>query len=615
MKRMEEQRAGGNQSAGQGRWATIFLFMEGRKGQYLFSALFFASLFLYGWWRATRGIDLTDEGMYLSTAMRYSLGDLPFRDEIMNLLRPFDILVSLVFRLNPHVTLLDMRLIGMALHLAVLLVFFVLLCRHFPPLPVSLLLGITFFLNNYFGIMSPSYNLLSNEFSLLAAALWLFGARGGGLRLFFASAAGLCGALAVLSYLPLMAPYAVVVAFMLLAAVKDRALRPAALVCVSSFCAVLLVFLAWLLLSGLQADYHYWYRAVVETNLAYNRGISGKFMDLLREFRQTSARGLLTLSVLALGILCVPRQRRVLTVSVAAILLALQGALYYFIFLAGLQDTRFIPLNAVAFSIVLVSALLVLDLCCHPSVETAGFSWRRERMTLFAWGLLPAVTYGISSNNGVRNLTRGLTCLLVPSVLYLGQLLEGYTGGRGESPLRKQVWPAMMLLVVLFLLGESMVFNYRCVYRDLPLQVLDTPFAHPRLKGIYSTAAKVRATDGLLLYLEKRVPPGASLLAYNYIPMVYFLTGSRPLYPAAWARDDWPLPFREKLFQRMMEKEERAMYCVRMTAEPEDDWKRAMLYEPDSLLDRYVQREYSLEKVIYPFEIWRRREGPCSPRR
>jgi hypothetical protein len=286
---------------------------------------------------------------------------------------------------------------------------------------------------------------------------------------------------------------------------------------------------------------------------------------------------------------------------------------YYYIFVAGLTDTRFIPLNAVAFSIFLVSVLLVYDLCSPPAGEKVGAPWRMERMTLFAWGFLLAATYGISSNNGVRNLTRGLTCLLVPAVLYLWQILAGHQGASEVNNLRKTVWPVMILAVILFLLGEAAVFNYRCVYRDLPIPALTASFSHPRLRGIYSTAEKVRATEELLLYLEKRVPPGSSLLAYNYIPMIYYLTGSRPLYPAAWARDDWALPFREKLFNRLREKKERADYCVRMTVEPEDDWKIVMPYGPDSLLDAYVKKEYYLEKVIYPFEIWHR--VSASPRR
>src|SRR5437868_9995061 len=72
----------------------------------------------YGVKRVTLGVDFTDEGEYLSWPLLTLFGERPFSSEIMTLIKPIGLFLSLPFKLNPGLTLYEIRLFGWALHLA-----------------------------------------------------------------------------------------------------------------------------------------------------------------------------------------------------------------------------------------------------------------------------------------------------------------------------------------------------------------------------------------------------------------------------------------------------------------------------------------------------------------
>ena len=55
---------------------------EGRK-EYLISICLFLLVIIIGYFHLINGVDLTDEGMYISSPFRYSLGDIPFQDDVI----------------------------------------------------------------------------------------------------------------------------------------------------------------------------------------------------------------------------------------------------------------------------------------------------------------------------------------------------------------------------------------------------------------------------------------------------------------------------------------------------------------------------------------------------
>ena len=134
----------------------VILFLKNKKAQYALSFFFLILLGVYGYIHATKGIDLTDEGMYVSTAMRFSMGDIPFRDEFMSALSQFNVLLAPVFWIFPEISLLQMRFAGIGLHVVSLFVLFLFLSRYAPPLLIALLCSTMFFVNNFYGIAAKN---------------------------------------------------------------------------------------------------------------------------------------------------------------------------------------------------------------------------------------------------------------------------------------------------------------------------------------------------------------------------------------------------------------------------------------------------------------------------
>ncbi len=148
--------------------------MNKRRVQYLISLLLFVLLLGFGFFHSTKGIDIGESGYYVSSAIRYTMGDLPFRNEIISAIHPFDVLFSFVFRVDPNISLLELRYLGVTLHLLAALVLFLLLSRYAPPLFVALASGVMFLMNNFYGIEVFGYNSLSSDLSLISMVAWLY---------------------------------------------------------------------------------------------------------------------------------------------------------------------------------------------------------------------------------------------------------------------------------------------------------------------------------------------------------------------------------------------------------------------------------------------------------
>jgi len=77
----------------------------------------------------TKGIDFTDEGLYVSMAWRFYQGDLPFRDEVMSLFSsPVTLRASC--SISIRISLLGMRILGFSLQLFAFICLFILLISY-----------------------------------------------------------------------------------------------------------------------------------------------------------------------------------------------------------------------------------------------------------------------------------------------------------------------------------------------------------------------------------------------------------------------------------------------------------------------------------------------------
>lgn len=80
---------------------------------------------------------------------------------------------------------------------------------------------------------------------------------------------------------------------------------------------------------------------------------------------------------------------------------------------------------------------------------------------------------------------------------------------------------------------------------------LNTEFSDPSLKGVYSTADRVKAVDELIYQIRKHTDKNDEILIANNIPIFYYLTETKPSFGNPWIES---LPFdATKEIQRELE--------------------------------------------------------------
>jgi hypothetical protein len=93
----------------------------------------------------------------------------------------------------------------------------------------------------------------------------------------------------------------------------------------------------------------------------------------------------------------------------------------------------------------------------------------------------------------------------------------------------------IMSLIIIIYTAYAVPFTVRNVYRDNSLRwKMNASVDHPMLRGMLTTPERAAAVESLSAELGKRVHSGAVLLAYESIPMVHFLTGTRPYLYNPW---------------------------------------------------------------------------------
>ena len=586
---------------------TIYLLRE-RKIQFLLSACLFFLLLGFGYLHATKGIDLTDEGMYLSTSMRYSLGDVPFRDEIMNVMRPFDVLTSVVFRVYPDISLLQMRCLGLFIHIISYTILFLFLSRYAPPFFVALACSVMFLINNVYGIMSPSYNLLSSDFSLIAMTLWLSACVlvRKYYRILFSVLAGFFLSLSVLSYFPLVLliciPLVIIASGFFFSEKRFVFFQPS-VTFTGTFIGLMILALIIIVSSGLLPNFvESLLLATSTTQLASTPWV--KIINLLRDIWYAMPNGLIVSCVLLFTLFIIPwRNRKKFGLFYGIISIIIILVTFYSML------SRAITKTIISFSLILGLASFFLNYKGDSKLSN-DIRWIITRNLGLIWGFISFGLYGVSSGKIYIACLLGLSPIFIFGMVALYHFLNHLVIFRYTSSIKRLMWPAIVFLMIIPFLIAALNYNYNYIYREVEIEKLTSRFNHPKLKGIYSTPGKVFALEELLNYLQGKVKPGDYFLAYNYIPMLYFLTHTRPAYGAAWARDDWPISIRTNLVKKMIENNRIPPYCVRMLAYPWDNWNVGMPYKKDSPLDTFINSHYYLKKIIYPFEIWHFGYGP-----
>ena len=578
---------------------------EGRK-EYLISICLFLLVIIIGYFHLINGVDLTDEGMYISSPFRYSLGDIPFQDDVMNLARPFDILIMPIYKLFPNISLLDIRLLGLFLHIISLTILFLFFSRFSSPIVVSLCCIAMFLWSDPYNIISPSYNSISRDLSILSFTMWLFSMilTNKYYAAIFSIFGGIFLGLTSLSYLSQVALIVVPILFVIyyLYFLSPKIYWP----CIRLSCIFILAFAltltAGILMaaqSGFLNGYFSWFQEITNTNDIKILGPLAKLGIIFDEFMNILPRAILLIAIgVIIPLFIVFKRKRVNSFITFSYILFV---LVTFLFIL-LKSSLIILLG---FTIPTAAILI-----CLPILEPKIGKWPFVRNISIIWGCLSVIIFSASSGAGLKNGLFGSTIIFLVTIISYFRIVffkACYTNS--QRLFKCAIYGLIVVILSAFTIdGLNHLYGYR--YRESGIIQLKARFHHPKLNGIYSTERKVKILENLLRYLEKRIGPKEYLLAYNSIPLLYYLTNTRPALAVTWARDDWPLSTRKRLLSRMLQKQRFPEYCVRMLALPENNWEKAMPYDSQSPWDNYVQNNYYLEKIIYPFEIWHLGKGP-----
>jgi hypothetical protein len=115
--------------------------------------------------------------------------------------------------------------------------------------------------------------------------------------------------------------------------------------------------------------------------------------------------------------------------------------------------------------------------------------------------------------------------------------------------LRKNV----MIFVLVLYAAYSIPFTFRNVYRDNSLRWrMSAAVDHPLLRAVFTTPERAAVIESLLAELERYVKPGDVLIAFESIPLLHFLTQTRPyLY------NPWPILYLPGEFDKNLKRARR----------------------------------------------------------
>ena len=174
------------------------------------------------------------------------------------------------------------------------------------------------------------------------------------------------------------------------------------------------------------------------------------------------------------------------------------------------------------------------------------------------------------------------------------------------------LWASKLGFVALLLL----VFCYRVSYnrspfRDSDIWNLNTVPATTKLWGIYTTEDRAQTIDLLVQAVKLNSQPGDRILTYENLPMLYYLTDRLPATNATWVTESFPRPFRERLFEDMVNRGRIPKLVVRATYTTRDaNWptSKSALYwksgdQETDPINKYVNENYRVIQEIDGFQI------------
>ena len=565
-------------------------------------AIVFVGLVLFGWSFARYGVVPSDEGMALAAMTQYALGDAPLRHDGQAVGKSQEILFWPILKAFPDLSLLSVRYIGQALHLAVLIVFF-LVFRRFCPDSLAALAVATWAFMATGPYRTPLHDWCGVDLYLLGIALWLLASfrrsGAGAVALGLLSAVALVmGSIAYWTFPPSL--IAIPVAVLLVGRLGGDSLaercphyRAAGWTAFLASCGALAAIGVFLLVSpwhdyiaravhmvGQYEDYSESHRP-----LAFWR--VRKYLYFLKVF---APQWFSFLAVGGLGFLAVRWLRRRPVFSVLAFGLAafamwalldrefdfdMYGRVYLFNATLG-----FVGLTALVLVLRRLPNVRLLFVLAVTTVWCVGLSWIQ---VLISGGLVWQAGLAIGP------------VLSVCVVVLWSLLTEDDEAEESPRLFRIGAW-AFLGVFCLALTVSNLYRVFHIQYREKPTEEMTAVFSIQPLRGIRSTPLTVQNMEGLADAVGVQAERGDFVLDYSGTPIVYFLTKTRPSLYLAWSMPQHGKTMAEAQMRRLDETGRTPVVCLMST------WQNQKFGE--DAITRYIRANYELARRIGEFEVW-----------
>lgn len=576
-----------------------------------------------------KGLDFTDEGLYCSEAWRFAQGDLPFRDSLASWGLPFWWL-SLVFRVYPECSLLGLRIVWAVVMLLCALVTANLMLRYFNPVLSFTGVLVSLFLVTSGVIKVLSYNTMPILGLLLTAWLWLAACgRSGRPQVLLAGGAGIAAFLATTCRVPLLP----IVFLPVLTMVYDHCCGVrmdgrwrATIAFLATYLAGLACFLLAVGSMGLMSDFGQTF--VIQTG---SQGHS--LQDMIYNLRDSSYYYLLpTLPILLAvfvkrfrGIIAFSKKHKkailyiIVPIFIGCIFIVIWDWTALHKVLSWLKDDiQRLFLGSFALGrtsrllLALAIGVVLTDVIFHifgsNNERPAGRTHQIYRLGIIAIFLSFLMIPG-TGNVPARSINY---MSWLPVSMAIG-LLWLWIPKRAEHPARTSlIWLLRAAFIALLLLCTCQgILPNRSPYRERPINELVTMPHTAKLHGILTTSARAHVVDQLVDAVELNSEAGGRVLAYENLPMLYYLTDRLPATNATWLTESFPRPLRELLLEDMINRGRLPQLVIRATyttRNPSWPIKQRPLYweeneQETDPIDKYIRERYKVIQKVDGFQV------------
>jgi len=511
------------------------------------------------------GVNVTDEGLYCSEAWRLAQGDLPFKDSYAFSGLSFWFL-SGVFQIFPGCGLLGLRIVWAVVMLLCAFVMAGILLRYFDPVISFIASGASLFFVTGGFIKVLCYNQMPVLGLLVAVWLWLAACESGGRKqVLFAAGAGVSALMATLCRISLLP----VIFLPLLTTAYDSlyGFRPAGWIKTTFvFMAAYIIGLACFLLTLYINDLlDYFTSSLLATTSGAGHSLDDMVSNFIYSFLYLLIPSVLLLIVILFkhyqSFTATLRKNKKLSIGILIILAVLCFMTFFFgldiICRVTLQllDNIYGPLTilfgntfgaailiynyiliVIAFSITFAAAI------CHFGYATGNennykehSAYRLSFVALFMSILMILGTNNYPSSYAVR----AISWLPISVAFCLTWSWIGWkTNSISNNVCRWLIRSPLILAALIYVFCGIVLSCYP--YGDHYIGDLNKEATSTKLRGIITTSERAQILDSLVAAVDRYSSPGDRILAYDHLPMLYFLTNRLPSTNTTWLLG-WPL--------------------------------------------------------------------------